>query len=85
MTNISLRWLSHLKEKEEKERLKRSILSVPDVWDRLRALCKEKKKINEVPDYDSPAWAYKQADFNGYNRAINEILELIPDNGEQND
>ncbi len=79
---ISLKWLSHLKSQAEKEKLKRSILSVPDVWERLESLCVEKRRVNEVPDYNCPSWAYKQADMNGYNRALNEILELIPDRGE---
>jgi hypothetical protein len=28
-------------------------------------------------DYDSPSWAYKQADQNGYNRALNDIIQLL--------
>lgn len=28
-------------------------------------------------DYDNPAWAYKQADRNGYIRALDEIKSLI--------
>lgn len=79
---VSLKWLSHLKSTDEKEKLKRSILSVPDVWERLEALLAEKRRVNEVPDYECPSWAYKQADMNGYNRALTEILELIPDRGE---
>lgn len=28
-------------------------------------------------NYDSPSWAYQQADSIGYERAINEIISLI--------
>lgn len=27
--------------------------------------------------YDSPNWAYKQADTQGYNRALSEIISLL--------
>lgn len=27
--------------------------------------------------YDSPSWAYKQADASGYERAISEIISLL--------
>lgn len=36
----------------------------------------ERKQISEK-EYDNPSWAYKQADSNGYQRALKEILELI--------
>lgn len=28
-------------------------------------------------DYDNPNWAYKQADFIGYERACNELLDIL--------
>jgi hypothetical protein len=82
---VKIKWLSHLKTKEEKEKLKRIILSVPDLWDRFEDICKEMKRTNQVPDYDSPSWAYKQADMNGFNRALDEIMSLVPDRGEDNE
>lgn len=30
-------------------------------------------------DYDSPNWAYKQADAVGYTRAVQEIIALLRD------
>ena len=27
--------------------------------------------------YNSPSWAYMQADYNGYERAINEFISLL--------
>ena len=30
-----------------------------------------------LDEFDSPSWAYKQADKNGYERALLEIIELI--------
>jgi len=33
-------------------------------------------------DYDDPSWAYKQADRNGYVRALKEVIELIELDGK---
>lgn len=49
---------------------------------RLDALIKEKqatasKAIISKDAYDSPNWAYKQADHTGYLRALEEVLSLI--------
>jgi len=30
-------------------------------------------------NYDSPSWAYEQAEFNGYERAINELTSILED------
>jgi hypothetical protein len=35
------------------------------------------KEALPTADYDSPSWAYKQADRIGYNRALTTVLELI--------
>ena len=43
------------------------------IEDKLRKIRKTKET-----DYDSPSWAYLQADRNGYTRALEEILNLIP-------
>lgn len=42
----------------------------------VRAIRLQKKTI-PTADYDSPSWAYKQAHFNGYNQAIEDVLKLI--------
>ena len=35
------------------------------------------KQARDKESYDSPNWAYKQADFQGYSRALHEIINLI--------
>lgn len=42
-------------------------------------LSKRTKAVVTEPDYDSPSWSHKQADMNGYNRAIKEIIDLLED------
>jgi hypothetical protein len=35
------------------------------------------KDTGPEADYDSPSWAYKQADRIGYNRALTKVLDII--------
>lgn len=42
-------------------------------------LSKRTKDTVVEPDYDSPSWSHKQAHMNGYNQAVNEIIELLKD------
>lgn len=37
----------------------------------------ESKEVRSKEGYDSPNWAYRQADSKGYERAMHEILSLI--------
>lgn len=65
--------------KEEAERAKgplNSLLADPSM-DYIRRAIELQKRKPLSADYDSPSWAYKQADQNGYNRAIDDVLNLI--------
>ena len=33
--------------------------------------------VKSVEAYTSPAWAYRQADANGYKRALTEVIQLL--------
>lgn len=35
-------------------------------------------------EYDSPSWAYRQADAIGYARAITKIINMLDDRGKNN-
>jgi len=35
------------------------------------------KTVKSVESYTSPAWAYRQADANGYKRALTEVIQLL--------
>jgi len=37
------------------------------------------KARTNIDDYESPSWAFKQADVVGYSRAIQEIINLLED------
>jgi hypothetical protein len=64
--------------KDQQEGFKKQISSSKDVLEKLEKIIKEKiKEVVLSEDYDSPSWAYKQADRNGYNRALTEVLNIL--------
>lgn len=76
-------WTKGLDAKDQDE-LKGDFLSSRLVRHRLKALLED--KINESvkgsrnkDSYESPSWAYLQADARGYERALSEIISLISD------
>lgn len=76
---LSTRWFSHL-PKAEQEEAKKLVLGSQKVLDFLSKICyntlKDGEQVRES-DYDSPSWAYKQADRNGYLRAYREVQDLL--------
>lgn len=72
-------WFSHL-PKSDQENFKKLVLGSKKVLDRLQEICYNTIQSGVVPakaDYDSPSWAYIQADRNGYLRAFKEIHDLL--------
>ena len=50
--------------------------------DKLREVIKDKiehsnKTSRSELNYESPVWAYKQADYRGYERGLEEIISLL--------
>lgn len=71
-------WFSHL-PKEQQEDFKKLVLGSHKVLDRLSEICYnviQSGVQTAKADYESPSWAYKQADLNGYLRAYREIMAL---------
>lgn len=69
-------------EDDAKEQMKGYFGSSVLLRERLEHILKEKIRVrasnaNAVEGYDNPSWAYLQADRNGYERAMLEIIELI--------
>lgn len=76
-------WFKGCKTKEEKDKVRQIIMSNRDGLERLQEILEPMlKETIPTVDYDSPSWAYKQADRNGYNRALTTVLELINLNKE---
>ena len=73
-------WVSHLKSREEQLKFKEFVQSSQPVLSRLSDLMDSRLRSGEVVkanDYDSPSWAFKQADRNGYLRAVSELKALL--------
>lgn len=66
----------------KKEEIRKSFLACADVRERLAQLLKEKQKLAHKDSinkdgYETTNWAFKQADLCGYERAIEEIINII--------
>lgn len=66
----------------QKEELEKDFNSCPLLREQLVKICE--KKVNAArtdarskDGYDSPNWAFKQADVVGYERALHEIMSLL--------
>lgn len=71
-------WFKDCKTKEEKDKVRQILFSNKDGFDRLKEILEPMlKEALPTADYDSPSWAYKQADRIGYNRALTTVLDLI--------
>jgi len=71
-------WFKGCKTKEEKDQIKQAIMSNQESLLRLEVILESLlKDTPSSADYDSPSWAYKQADRIGYNRALNQVLDII--------
>jgi predicted alpha/beta superfamily hydrolase len=76
--NLSTLWTSHLQGQKDKDQFKEYILNSSSLWERLNTILENKLTKNKETDYNNAAWAYFQADQNGYNRALKEIQEILP-------
>lgn len=73
---MDLRWTKDLPEGTTLEQREKEIRGYRTAFRELtEVLHREIKEY--APDYDIPSWAHKQADQNGYNRAIRSVLKLI--------
>jgi hypothetical protein len=74
-------WIKGLDSQQEIE-MKRDFTAAAHLRKRLEVILIEKYKANQQETrnkagYESPSWAYFQADSRGYERAIFEIISLI--------
>lgn len=64
--------------KDQQDGFKKQVNSAKDVLEKLELIIQGKmKEVTLSEDYDNPSWAYKQADRNGYNRALTEVLNIL--------
>jgi hypothetical protein len=75
-------WTKHITDPEAKERFQSAVQGSKLVLQRLQAIMDEMRVDSENQElstklYDSPSWAYIQADANGYKRCLKQISKLI--------
>ena len=78
---LSKEMVQHLDTREERDAFKQQIANASPVLNKYREIIEKrikKKEDTKEIDYDCSSWSHKQADDNGYIRAMNEILRLIP-------
>lgn len=72
-------WLADLPPKEAQQ-FKQTVLGSVKVLDKASQIVYNMIKSQErvsVTDYESPSWAYRQADRNGYIRALEQVIKLL--------
>jgi len=78
--------VNHCNTREEKEEFVKQIMGAMPVLKKYEEAIRNRIRTKEVTkeiDYDCPAWSHKQADTNGYIRAMNEILKLLPTTNQE--
>lgn len=76
------RWTQHLKDQEDIERFKNSLLGQKWLLNRLSEILEEEEQsldrsetTNKV--YENSNWAYLQAHKNGYRQALSVLKKLV--------
>jgi hypothetical protein len=76
---LNSKWLQWAKTDEERQKVTSIVLGGHDVLQLLAKVVEkmiEEHDTNKLADYDSPSWAYRQADRNGVVRTLKTILTL---------
>lgn len=76
---MKTQWFSDL-PKADQDNFKNMVLGSKIVLDKAKKIVYNMitaGELTSLSDYDSPSWAYRQADKNGYNRAMKEVMSLL--------
>lgn len=76
---VDMKWVQGIApEKKEpfEQLLRNSSIVFAKLTEILENLDRDSLKTTKT-DYDSPSWAYRQADQNGYRRALRDVINLI--------
>lgn len=78
---LSKVWTAHLQSEDRSSFTERFIAS-KELFDRLNRILEDKtkearRKQLSTTTYELPAWSENQADLNGYQRAMEEIIKLL--------
>jgi len=70
------RWTRGLKGPDKTQRVA-EVKTFRIAFSSLREILEKEFKTTKESDYECPSWSHKQADTNGYNRALTNVLHLI--------
>jgi len=76
---LALNWVKHVASTEERDEFYKYVMNCRPLLERLKTIVDEKIEAQskvKTTDYDCPSWSHKQADTNGYLRALKEIQTL---------
>jgi hypothetical protein len=78
---MQISWTKHLRDPKDKERFSSAVIGAKLVLERQTEIIEDLERAAtesslSKASYDSPSWAYKAADTNGYLRALQEIKQL---------
>ena len=83
------RWTQHLKEPEDQERFRASLLGQKWLLNRLSDILDEEEQGIDRSEmsskvYDTSNWAYLQAHKNGYRQALSVLKKLVTLDPQEN-
>ena len=74
------KWFKYTKNDQERRELTQTINNSRYILDLLERIIQDEiteEEKTKLDDYNSPSWAYRQADRNGALRVLRQILTLI--------
>lgn len=77
--NVPVQWVLDL-DPEEKKTFLQDLSNSGYVLEKLKKIIRARYMATKpkASDYESPSWAYLQADQNGYRRALEDIMKILP-------
>ena len=77
---ISTKWFEHLEDKDKKAEFAAVLRNNPQILDILKSILVKEYELCltlKKSDYSNTNWAYLRADSDGYQRAIQNFLNLL--------
>ena len=77
---LDIRWTSNLATEDQKEPFRQRLRTSLDIFNRLDNILTDKDKVSKANqiDFNTPSWAEKCAFELGYQKAMKEVIDLLP-------
>ena len=73
---MDVKWTTG-KKGDAKEARRKQVLGYRNTFDDLKEILVTLQNDVGIPDYTSPSWAFEQAHSNGFNQALERVINLI--------